>query len=140
MEDHRVVDPVEELGLEGRRQHLFDLLADLLVDRLADDPVAADVGGHDQDRVGEADRAALAVGEAAVVHDLQQRVEDVGVGLLDLVEQHHRVGPAPHRLGQLAALLVADVAGRARRSAAPPCASPCTRTCRGGRSPARSRT
>ena len=39
-------------------------------------------------------------------------VEDVGVGLLDLVEQDDRVGPAAHRLGQLAALLVADVAGR----------------------------
>jgi hypothetical protein len=34
------------------------------------------------------------------------------VRLLDLVEQHHRVGPAPHRLGQLAALVVADVARR----------------------------
>ena len=42
----------------------------------------------------------------------QQHVEDVGVGLLDLVEQHDRVRPAAHRLGQLAALLVADVAGR----------------------------
>ena len=38
-------------------------------------------------------------------------VEHVGVGLLDLVEQHDRVGPAAHRLGELAALLVADVAG-----------------------------
>src|SRR5690606_32227476 len=34
--------------------------------------------------------------------------------LLDLVEQHHRVGPAADRLGELAALVVADVArGRA---------------------------
>ena len=37
---------------------------------------------------------------------------DLGVGLLDLVQQHDRVGPAAHGLGQLAALLVADVAGR----------------------------
>ena len=35
-----------------------------------------------------------------------------GVRLLDLVEQDHRVRPAAHRLGQLAALLVSDVAGR----------------------------
>ena len=79
---------------------------------VAGDPVGADVRGHDQDRVGEVDRAALAVGEPAVVHDLQQHVEDVRVRLLDLVEQDDRVGPAAHRLGQLAALLVADVAGR----------------------------
>ena len=47
-----------------------------------------------------------------VLQDLQQDVEHVGMGLLDLVEQHHRVGPAAHRLGQLAALVVAHVAGR----------------------------
>ena len=32
--------------------------------------------------------------------------------LLQLVEQHHRIRPAAHRLGELAALLVADVARR----------------------------
>ena len=35
-----------------------------------------------------------------------------GVRLLDLVQQHHRVRPPAHGLGQLAALVVADVAGR----------------------------
>ena len=35
-----------------------------------------------------------------------------GVRLLDLVEQHDRVGLAAHRLGELAALVVADVSGR----------------------------
>ena len=34
------------------------------------------------------------------------------VGLLDLVEQEHRVRPAAHGLGQLSALVIADVAGR----------------------------
>ena len=51
------------------------------------------------------------VGEATLLEDLQQRVEHVGVGLLDLVEQHHRERLAPHGLGELAALFVADVAG-----------------------------
>src|SRR3546814_6417065 len=51
------------------------------------------------------------LGEATLLEDLQQRVEHVGVGLLDLVEQHHREWLAPHGLGELAALLVADVAG-----------------------------
>ena len=82
--------------------------------KCASAPIAAagDVGGHDQHGVLEVHRAALAVGEASVVHHLQQHVEDVGVRLLDLVEQHDRVGPPADRLGQLAALLVADVAGR----------------------------
>jgi hypothetical protein len=60
----------------------------------------------------EVDGAALTVGEAAVVEHLEQHVEDVGMRLLDLVEQHHRVGLPPHRLGQLAAFLVADIPGR----------------------------
>ncbi len=32
--------------------------------------------------------------------------------LLDLVKQHHRIGHAAHRLGQLAAFVVPDIAGR----------------------------
>ena len=68
-------------------------------------------GQHDQ-RVAEVDRAALAVGQPAVVEHLEQHVEHVRVRLLDLVEQDHLVGPPAHRLGQAAALLVADVAGR----------------------------
>ena len=67
-----VVEAVDELGLERR---------------LRAGAAARDVRGHDQHGVAEVDRAALAVGEAAVVHHLQQDVEDVGVGLLDLVEQ-----------------------------------------------------
>ena len=72
---------------------------------------ARDVGGHDQDDVLEVHRPALAVGEPPVVHDLQEDVEDVGVGLLDLVEEHDGVRAPAHGLGQLAALVVADVAG-----------------------------
>ena len=68
--------------------------------------------GHDDHRVLEVHGAPLRVGEPAVVEDLQQHVEDVVVRLLDLVEEHHRVGLAAHRLGELAALLVADVARR----------------------------
>ena len=42
----------------------------------------------------------------------KQDVEHVRMRLLDLVEQHHLVGPPPHRLGQRPALLVADIARR----------------------------
>ena len=75
-EPHDLVDAVDELGLEevGR--------------------VARQVRRHDQHGVGEVHRAALAVGQPAVLQHLQQDVEDVGVGLLDLVEQHHGVGAA----------------------------------------------
>ncbi len=79
--------------------------------------LGAQVGGHDQHGVAEVDHAALAVGHAPVVQDLQQGVPDLGVGLLDLVEEDHPVGAAADGLGQLAALLVADVAGRGAEQA-----------------------
>ena len=47
-----------------------------------------------------------------LVEELQQRVEDLGVGLLDLVQKHHGIGLPPHGLGQLPALAVADVSRR----------------------------
>jgi hypothetical protein len=74
--------------------------------------LGADVGGHDHDRVAEVDGTSLRVGQAPVVEQLQQCVEHVRVGLLHLVEQHHAVRLAAYRLGQLTALVVADVAGR----------------------------
>ena len=92
--------------------------------------VAGEVARHDEDDVGEVDGAALTVGEASVVEHLEQEVVDVGVGLFDLVEEDDRVGPAADRLGQLAALFVADVAGRRADEPAAPRTSPCTRSCR----------
>ena len=68
--------------------------------------------GHDDDGVAEVDGAALRVGEAAVVEDLQEDVEDVAVRLLDLVEEDDGVGAPADGFGELAAFLVADVAGR----------------------------
>ena len=121
VEDDHLVDAVEELRAEVVLQRLVHLLLHPLVghglarlgeaDRRLAQVGGAEVGGHDEHGVLEVDRAALGVGEAAVLQDLQQRVEDVGVGLLDLVEEHDRERLAAHRLGELAALLVADVAG-----------------------------
>ena len=54
----------------------------------------------------------MTVGEPAVVEQLQQDVEDVGMRLFDLVEQDHRVGTAAHGFRQLAALVEADVTRR----------------------------
>ena len=116
-----LVDAVQELRLEGVAQ------------------VPPVIGRHDQHGVGEIDRPALAVGQAAVVEHLQQDVEDVGVGLFDLVEQHDRVGAPADGLGQLAALLVAHVAGRGADEPGHASASPCTRTCRCAPWPARRR-
>ena len=72
----------------------------------------AEIRRHDDQRVAEIDRAALPVGQPAVVEHLQQHVEHVRMRLLDLVEQDHLIGPPPHRFGERAAFLVADIARR----------------------------
>ena len=64
------------------------------------------------DHLAEVGLAAGVVGQGGVVHHLQQDVHQVGVRLLDLVEQHHRVGVLADRVHEQAALLEADVAGR----------------------------
>ena len=129
MEDHCLVDTVEELRLEGAaqlRQHGLAHALEALVIVLrapagkaqfvahGGDVLRADVAGHDDDRVLEVHVPSLCVGDDAVLQDLQQDVPHVLVGLFDLVEEHHAVGLAAHLFGQLAALVIADVArGRA---------------------------
>ncbi|CKS72313.1 Protein of uncharacterised function (DUF3170) [Mycobacterium tuberculosis] len=123
VEDDDVVDAVEELRAEVFLQLVVDLLFHPLVvvltaalgkaqtDRLRD-VGGAQIGRKDQHGVLEVHRAALPVGEPAILEHLQQAVVDLLMRLLDLVEQHHRERLAPHLLGELAALLVADVSGR----------------------------
>ena len=118
-EDDDVVDAVQELGLEMRAcNSVHDLLGSFFEFFIACDSTfalqkrGADVRRHDQDRVLEIDDAAFAVGEAAVVHDLQENVEDVGMRFFDFVEQHDRIGTAANLLGELSAFFIADIARR----------------------------
>ncbi len=57
-------------------------------------------------------RAPLAVGQAAVVEQLQQDVHDVRMRLFDFVEQHHGVRTPPNGFRELAGLVVAHISGR----------------------------
>ena len=36
---------------------------------------------------------------AAIVENLQEHVEHIGVGLFHFIKQHHLIGPAPHGFG-----------------------------------------
>ena len=76
------------------------------------DQLAADVRGHHDDRVGEVHRAAVAVGQPAVVEHLQQHIEHVAMGLLDFVEQHHAMRVLVDAISQQPALVEADIARR----------------------------
>ena len=118
VEDDDFVDAVEELGAEAGAEFFkngaFHAFVGFTVVAAAvfEDAGGADVGGHDDDGVFEVDGAALAVGEAAVVEDLEQDVEDIVVGLFDFVKENDGVGAAADGFGELAALFKADVSGR----------------------------
>ena len=56
--------------------------------------------------------SAHGIGQNAVLQHLEEDGGHIPVGLLQLVQQHHRIGPPPDRLGELTALAVAHVAGR----------------------------
>ena len=47
-----------------------------------------------------------------VIQHLQQNIEDIRMCFFDFIEQNHRVGISSHLLRELAAFLIADVAGR----------------------------
>src|SRR5579883_74487 len=115
VEDDDLVDTVDELRAEALfTQALADDALHILLRHAIKlvQPARADVAGHDDDGVLEIDRAALPVRQAAIVQHLQQDVEDIGRGLLDLIQQDDAVGVAAHGLSELAALFIADIAGR----------------------------
>ena len=109
------VEPVAELRREQPvdRLHVvaFALLPREAVGRLRH-VGGARVRGHDQDHVAEVDLLAVVVGQLAVIHDLQQHVEQVRMRLLDLVEQQHAMRMLVDAVGEQAALVEADIAGR----------------------------
>ena len=74
--------------------------------------VAARVRGHNDHGIFKIDRAALRVGDASVVEDLEQDVQHIRVRLFDLVEKHDAVGLAADLLGELSGLVIPDVARR----------------------------
>ena len=84
--DHRV-EPVAEL----RREEVADrlLVPPLGIAGETDGPNAhlprPGIGGHDQDDIAEIGMPAGIVGQGGMIHDLQQDVEDIRVGLLDLI-------------------------------------------------------
>ena len=125
LEHHDVVDAVEQLGAEQALELAHRAAADLTRRetllaggakahaRILRNLAGAHVGRHDDHGIAEVDRLALAISQAALLQHLQQDVEDVGVRLLDLVEQHDRIRVTTNGLGKLTALVVTHVTRRA---------------------------
>mmetsp|Transcript_40638 Transcript_40638/g.67951 ORF Transcript_40638/g.67951 Transcript_40638/m.67951 type:complete len:385 (+) Transcript_40638:962-2116(+) len=107
----RIVHLVAALGHVGAGLHLRTGRGFGDVAVLGND-LTANVAGHDEKRVLEIYGAPLAIRQAPILQDLQHDVEDLWVGLLNLIEQHHGVGLASHRFSQLAPLIIAHISRR----------------------------
>ena len=109
VEHHHFINSVEELRAEG----VLELTHDLILQPLSGFAEAilmesewcaflqmlrADVRCHDNHGVLKVHLSAQAVREDPVIQNLQEHIEEVRVGLFDLVEQHHRIGPPSHFL------------------------------------------
>ena len=87
VEDYDLVNAVEKFRPELLAHGGHHTALNLFIEPGdVEDVLAADVAGHDDDGVAEVDGATLAIGQAAVVQHLQQHVEHLDVGLLDLIE------------------------------------------------------
>ena len=120
MEQDDLVDAVQELRPEGLLEIVLDQSLELIaiapLPRL--DQRAGQVRGHDDQGVLEIHVPALAIGQPAILQDLQEDVEHIRVGFFDFVEQDDRIRSPAHRLGQMTALFITHVA---RRCADHPC-------------------
>ena len=81
------------------------------------DVAGTQVRRHDDNGVLEVHLATLRVRQATLLQDLEQRVEDVRVSLLDLIKEDDRERLATDLFRELATLVVADVARRGTKEA-----------------------
>ena len=74
--------------------------------------LGARIAGHNDNRIAEVHGATLAICKAPILHNLQQQIKDIGMGLFDFVQQYHAIGLATDGVRQLPALIVAHIARR----------------------------
>ena len=72
----------------------------------------ADIARHNDNGVFKIHRSALRIGYSAVVENLQQDIENVGMRLFYFVEQNDRIRSSSDRFGKLPAVFETDVSGR----------------------------
>jgi len=115
VKDNNIVDSVNEFGAEMLRNDFHKRGFHCLVVFLAGEflnHLGPEIRRHDDHCVAEIDGTALAIGQSAVIKDLQQYVEHIGMCFFDLVEQDNRIRATTNRFCQVTAFLVADIARR----------------------------
>ena len=111
-EDDDVVNTVEKFRTEVLFEQFADFRIGFVVVLRFEDFVRAEVTGHDDDGVLEVDHTAFAIGQAAIVEDLQQDVEDIRMGLFDFIEEDDAVRTTTDGFRELAPFIIADISRR----------------------------
>ena len=91
VENDDLVNAVQEFRPEGAPQGIHDPLFHLsrrLFPQFLN-PLAPHIGGHDEHRVLEIHGPALSVGHSTVIQDLEKGIEDIRMGLFDLVKEDY---------------------------------------------------
>ena len=114
IEDDFAVDTAEEFWAEMAFERFHDFVFHhfLVGADVFEDEFRAEVAGHDDDSIFEIDGLSLGVGEAAIIEELQEYVEGIGMRLFDFVEENDGVGFFHDCIGEDAAFFVADVPRR----------------------------
>src|SRR5262249_52587267 len=108
VEDNDLVDAIQEFRAEMVPQCFHNAPVALFLITGIEDELAPDVACHDDDGVLEIHCPPLSVGDAAIIQNLQQNIEYVGMSLFNLIEKNDAVGPATNRLAELSTFVVAD--------------------------------
>ena len=104
---------------ELRREHPLDIrhfVAGFLLvgeaDRALLQTFRTCIRGHHDDHVAEVGLATIVIRQGAMVHDLQQDIENIWMRLFNFVEQQHGMRFLGNRFGQQTALVETDVTRR----------------------------
>src|SRR5205807_19572 len=132
MEDDNLINTVDELRLEEplqtfhclRAHHLMLCLAasvtllrqETHVSRTLEISTTC-IASHNHNCILEVHSATLTIGQAPIIHDLQQRIEDLGMRLLNLVQQDNTIRTTTNLLGQLTTFIIANISRRATKQA-----------------------
>src|SRR2546430_4034708 len=110
MKDHDVVDAVKELRFEVLAQNLGDRFVHfvLVIFHFLNFP-RTEIRSHDQNRILEINRSSFRISQAAIVENLQQDIENIGMRFFDLIKENDCVWTVSNRLSQLPAFLVTAI-------------------------------
>src|SRR5262245_22402475 len=112
MEMHDAIDSVQELGSEEPGQFAKSPLSiarwrGCCRRKAGRTPgrFGADVGSENHDASSKVHQSAAPIREPHCVENLQAEIDDIGVRLLDFVEQDYEEGPLPHDVREQAVFI-----------------------------------